>query len=216
MAGFADIELAPDTAHRLALGDSSAQGEVYRRVSPPVMGLAVRMLQDRQAAQEVVQDTFVQLIEQGSQLQEPKALVGWIRKVAINLCLMRLRSPWQARRFQGDPEASQLLDQDDATSAAGTMEATPDIEQALARLSPDMRMVVWLHDVEGYTHREIGELMGKTASFSKSALARGYDKLALWYQPDPNAEAAGESEQQMEATSNDKAATNDIRPACSP
>ncbi|MFK7914522.1 MAG: RNA polymerase sigma factor [Pseudomonadales bacterium] len=190
MAGFADIELEPDTAHRLALGDAAAQGELYRCVSAPVMGLAVRMLQDPQAAQEVVQDTFVQIIEHSGEVREPKALIGWIRKVAINLCLMRLRSPWQSRRFQGDPDSGDLLERDDATAAAGSMEAGADIEQALARLAPETRMVVWLHDVEGYTHREIGELMGKTASFSKSALARGYDKLAQWYQPDSASAAA--------------------------
>ena len=190
MAGFADIELEPDTAHRLALGDAAAQGEVYRCASAPVMGLAVRMLQDQQAAQEVVQDTFVQVIEHGGEVREPKALIGWIRKVAINLCLMRLRSPWQGRRLQGDADAADLLDQDDGRAAKESMEASPDIEQALARLAPETRMVVWLNDVEGYTHREIGELMGKSTSFSKSSLARGYDKLAQWYQPESAAATA--------------------------
>ncbi|MEM1229596.1 MAG: sigma-70 family RNA polymerase sigma factor [Pseudomonadota bacterium] len=186
MAGFADIQLEPETAQKLALGDAIAQGEVYRCVAPPVMGLAVRMLQDRAAAQEVVQDTFVQLMEHGSEVREPKALIGWIRKVAVNLCLMRLRSPWHSRRLQDDGRADGSggwLEQDDEAAASGTMEASPDIERALARLNPETRFVVWLHDVEGYTHREIGELMGKTTSFSKSQLARGYEKLAEWYQP---------------------------------
>jgi RNA polymerase sigma-70 factor (ECF subfamily) len=186
MAGFADIQLEPEIAHKLALGDASAHGELYRCVAPPIMGLAVRMLQDRQAAQEVVQDTFVQVIERGGEVREPKALIGWIRKVAINLCLMRLRSPWHARRLQDDgrpDDSGGWLDQDDESAASGTMEATPDIERALERLTPETRVVVWLHDVEGYTHREIGELMGKTTSFSKSQLARGYEKLAEWYQP---------------------------------
>jgi RNA polymerase sigma-70 factor (ECF subfamily) len=40
--------------------------------------------------------------------------------------------------------------------------------------------VVWLHDVEGYTHEEIGSMMGKTASFSKSQLARAHARLRLW------------------------------------
>jgi RNA polymerase sigma-70 factor (ECF subfamily) len=51
------------------------------------------------------------------------------------------------------------------------------LETALESLSPTARAVVWLHDVEGYTHREIAAAMGKTASFSKSQLARAHEKL---------------------------------------
>lgn len=213
MAGFADIEIEPGTAERLALGDVVAQGEVYRCASAPVMGLAVRMLQDRQAAQEVVQDTFVQLIEHGADVREPRALVGWIRKVAVNLCLMRLRSPWQSRRMEAQSEqhGASLLESDDEARSSDSMEASQDIEAALARLAPEARMVVWLHDVEGYTHREIGELLGKTASFSKSQLSRGYEKLAQWYQPAPSVAP----NLNVDGKSNDSK-TDNIRPACTP
>ncbi|MGI9324212.1 MAG: RNA polymerase sigma factor [Pseudomonadales bacterium] len=220
MAGFADIEIEPETAHRLALGDVGAQSEVYRCASAAVMGLAVRMLQDRHAAQEVVQDTFVQLIEHGSDVREPRALVGWIRKVAVNLCLMRLRSPWHARRQPSPAEhitggGVDLWDRDDDAASSTSMEATPDIEQALARLTPQTRAVVWLHDVEGYTHREIGDLLGKTASFSKSQLSRGYEKLALWYQPSTAGSVDGGQPGHVDGKKDDPE-TNNIRPACSP
>jgi hypothetical protein len=56
-----------------------------------------------------------------------------------------------------------------------------DLEHALAELPADTRMVLWLHDVEGYTHQEIATLAGKTASYSKSQLARGYQKLSDRY-----------------------------------
>jgi RNA polymerase sigma-70 factor (ECF subfamily) len=52
-----------------------------------------------------------------------------------------------------------------------------DLELALSLLAPVARTVVWLHDVEGYTHREIGALMNKTPSFSKSQLARAHGRL---------------------------------------
>ncbi|HEY3517224.1 MAG TPA: sigma factor-like helix-turn-helix DNA-binding protein, partial [Gammaproteobacteria bacterium] len=55
--------------------------------------------------------------------------------------------------------------------------AQADLERALAMLSPLTRTVVWLHDVEGYTHAEIGRLMGRTTSFSKSQLARAHERL---------------------------------------
>jgi RNA polymerase sigma-70 factor (ECF subfamily) len=55
-----------------------------------------------------------------------------------------------------------------------------DLEAALERLPERSRAVVWLHDVEGYTHEEIAELMGMTTSFSKSQLARAHDRLRRW------------------------------------
>ena len=55
-----------------------------------------------------------------------------------------------------------------------------DLESALDRLGETSRAVVWLHDVEGYTHEEIAEMMGKTVSFSKSQLARAHLRLRRW------------------------------------
>ena len=55
-----------------------------------------------------------------------------------------------------------------------------DLESALQRLPETSRAVVWLHDVEGYTHEDIAEMMGKTVSFSKSQLARAHLRLRGW------------------------------------
>ena len=55
--------------------------------------------------------------------------------------------------------------------------ANIDLERAFERISETSRAVVWLHDVEGYTHEEIAEQMGKTVSFSKSQLARAHARL---------------------------------------
>jgi RNA polymerase sigma-70 factor (ECF subfamily) len=57
-----------------------------------------------------------------------------------------------------------------------------DLESALERLSETARAVVWLHDVEGYTHEEIAGMMDKTVSFSKSQLARAHSRLRRWLQ----------------------------------
>jgi RNA polymerase sigma-70 factor (ECF subfamily) len=85
---------------------------------------------------------------------------------------MRLRSPWNSRRVAAEPE------EPEPERASGVfVETYFDIERALASLAPENRLVVWLHDVEGYTHKEIGRLLGRTASYSKSKLARSYELL---------------------------------------
>ena len=141
------------------------------------MGLACRILQDEGSAQEVVQDTFVDLIEHARTLKDAQAVVGWVRQVAVNHCLMRLRSPWNKRRDELDADPAGDVYVDMAEGAART-EGMQDIEKALSELEPETRLVIWLHDVEGYTHQEIAGLVGRTASYSKSQMARGYQKLA--------------------------------------
>ena len=72
---------------------------------------------------------------------------------------------------------------DDELDPGGRGDDVPlrlDLESAMSRLGERSRAVVWLHDVEGYTHEEIAELMGMTTSFSKSQLARAHQKLRRW------------------------------------
>ena len=174
MVSFADIHLDAGIARGLQRGDRRAQAVAYRLLSPTVMGMAVRILQDEGLAQEVVQDTFVELIDKAASLKDPEAVVGWVRRVAVNHCYMRLRSPWHKRRSSEDSAPEQR----DHMSDGERLEGYRDIERALGTLPAETRLVIWLHDVEGYTHREIGELTGQTASYSKSQLARGYAKLS--------------------------------------
>lgn len=196
MASFADIHLDSGIARGLQRGDRRAQAVAYRLMSPTIMGMAVRILQDEGLAQEVVQDTFVELIDKADTLKDPQAVVAWVRRVAVNHCYMRLRSPWHKRR-DAETDAPEPLDHNNGDQR---LEGYRDIERALAVLPPETRMVIWLHDVEGYTHREIGELTGQTASYSKSQLARGYGKLTELLR--------GDDEHGPEADT--------FRPACSP
>ena len=172
MAGFSASRLSEEVARGLKRGDASAQAEAYRTLAPAVLGMAQRILGDRALAEEVVQDTFISIIERASSLRNPKAAVGWVRQTAVNHCLMRLRSPWQQRRDAAEP-----LEQADPNQDSPRADNLRDLERALLRLGPQTRMVLWLHDVEGYTHKEIARVFGKTESYSKSQLARGYEKL---------------------------------------
>lgn len=172
MSGFSASRLSDDVARGLKRGDPAAQAEAYRILSPAVLGMAQRILGDRGQAEEVVQDTFISVIERASSLKNPKAAVGWVRQTAVNHCLMRLRSPWQQRR-----DGAQPVEAVDPSQDGPREENLRDLERALLRLGPETRMVLWLHDVEGYTHKEIGRVFGKTESYSKSQLARGYEKL---------------------------------------
>jgi len=206
MASFSDIQLDAGIARGLKRGDAKAQTVAYRVLSPAVMGMAVRILQDHGQAQEVLQDTFVELIEHAHTLKEPASVIGWVRRVAVNHCLMRLRSPWHQRRTTTADDA--YSEPTDPQATGGRNDDLWDLEHALAELPADTRMVLWLHDVEGYTHQEIAALAGKTTSYSKSQLARGYQKLSSRYSESQSDQSGFEGKtRKQESQSKERAAT---------
>lgn len=145
-----------------------AHARLYETFAPMVYTLACRMLASRTHAEDVLQETFVEVIRKLDTWRGDGEFGIWIRRIAVNKCLMHLRSSWVARRTTLDIEPA---------SAPTDAEHGLALERALAALPDTARVVVLLHDVEGYTHREIGRLMGRTASFSKSQLARAHDRL---------------------------------------
>ncbi len=179
MSGFLDTTTDEITLARARAGDREAQAGVYRSYSGLVYTLAYRMVQSPDVADEILQDTFVEVIRKIDTFRGDAPLGAWIRRIAVNKCLMHLRSAWNRYALPLAPNAEDLVP---GPSAPGPGRATRaqaqlDIETALAALGPTARAVVWLHDVEGYTHAEIGRLMSRTASFSKSQLARAHRKL---------------------------------------
>jgi hypothetical protein len=115
------------------------------------------------------------------------AFGGWVKRIATNKALAHLRSAWHRKSGAWRPGR---------TGAAGLgigRPGRPGEPGSRTRrawsgrwnpLSPTARAVVWLYDVEGYSHQEIAALMGRTVSFSKSRLARAHEQLRAVLGPD--------------------------------
>ncbi len=172
MAVFRQELVEPAMLLRAQAGDMEAHSGLYTTYSRGVYTLARRMLMSTSLAEDVLQETFVEVIRKIHTYRGEAELGHWIRRIATNKCLMLMRSSWESKR-SAEPEAHEPRAERDPA------DERMDLEQALAALSPTSRAVVWLHDVEGYTHQEIGQLMGRTTSFSKSQLARAHDRLKV-------------------------------------
>src|SRR5438045_4418451 len=156
---------------RAQAGDEAALEALYRAFETPVYNLVRRMLRRPEDAEDVLQETFLEVVRNIKQYRGEGHLWGWVRRIAASKALMRIR--------RDQVRATEQLDERSAAHV-GTVGAVPariDLERAFERLSETSRAVVWLHDVEGHTHEEIAELMGKTVSFSKSQLARAHARL---------------------------------------
>lgn len=160
---------------RAKRGEQDAIEEIYRAFCGPVYTLALRICASRDKAEDVVQDTFIEAFAKLNQFRGEAPFWGWLRRVAINNTLQKLRAQKRLSLVSEDDHPHELTSLQN-TSPADSM----DLDKMLSRLPAITRSVVWLHDVEGYTHCEIAEMMGKSESFSKSQLARAYEKLRIW------------------------------------
>jgi len=155
---------------RAKTGDLEALEGLYRAFETPVYNLARRILRNAEDAEDVLQETFLEVVKSIGSYRGDGHLWGWVRQIAASKALMRIRR-----------ETVRAADEFDETTAAGApapaVGMNLDLERALEHLSDTGRAVVWMHDVEGYTHEEIAEMMGKTVSFSKSQLARSHARL---------------------------------------
>jgi RNA polymerase sigma-70 factor, ECF subfamily len=157
---------------RAASGDRHAFEHVYRAHLQHVYSLCVRMTSDRTRAEELTQDVFVRAWEKLPSFRGESAFSTWLHRLAVNVVL-------NERRVDGRERGRTVSTDDDEENAApAASTAQPlhaekmDLEWAIAKLPRGARQVFVLHDVEGFTHEEIGTMLGVTAGGCKAQLHR--------------------------------------------
>jgi RNA polymerase sigma-70 factor (ECF subfamily) len=181
-----EIHIGADVVRRACRGDDAALSEIYTAMAPAVFGLVRRIVGSRAVAEDLFQDTLITAFERLGDYRGEAPLGAWIRQIAISKCLMHLRSPWHRARLTLERSSEAEITSREAFAALLVPEPRVerfDMERALASLSSTARAVVWLYDVEGYSHEEIANAFGRSVSFSKSQLARARARLREWFEP---------------------------------
>ena len=168
-AGFGQT-LDPMTLARARRGDMDAFAAIYARFAAPCCTLAMRVLGERAAAEDVVQDVFVKLFATIRGFRGDAPFGAWLKRLTANATIdvVRTRQRWR------DEDAETLPD---APGGGDAGAQAVDAWSLLATLPARARAIVVLHEVEGYTHRELAELFGQSESYSKSILARALKRL---------------------------------------
>jgi RNA polymerase sigma-70 factor (ECF subfamily) len=145
-------------------GDEAAFRELYRRHTPRLYQFVLRMLGGTEAeAEDVVQEAWIRAADRLDAFRWESKFATWLTGIGVNLCRDRLRR--LARRNE-----VQSADGLELSIAARRHEDRIDLERAIALLPAGYREVLILHDVEGFTHVEIGERLGIAEGTSKSQL----------------------------------------------
>lgn len=159
---------------RVMAGDSAAQREMYDTYVDRIYRLTFRLAGDEELARDFTQLAFIRAFEQIGSFRGEASLSTWLHSIAVSVALNGLRTV----KRRGMREAS--LDEA-ITVTVPRREAEPDLKERLAQaidtLNEKFRTVFLMHDVEGYTHEEIGATLNIPVGTSKTRLFEARGKL---------------------------------------
>jgi len=159
---------------RVRAGDAVAERQLYDAHVDRIYRLAYRLAGDDDLAQDFTQETFIRAFERIEGFRGEAAFGTWLYAIATSVTLNGLRKVKRFRKREAD------LDDAAAIGALST-DADPDLKEKLASAVGELplkyRTVFVMHDVEGYTHEEIGAALGVPAGTSKAQLSRARARL---------------------------------------
>ena len=166
-------EADTDLVARCQNGERAAQQQLYQRHKDWVFNLAYRMANHQQEAEDIAQKVFIQVFRRIDSFRGEAAFSSWLYRLTMNVCINHFHK--EKRR------KTHIMNELDAAQAkAGKSEdidLKPHLERAIRALPEGYRMVFILHDIEGFNHQEIGEMMNCSEGTSKSQLHKARKEL---------------------------------------
>lgn len=182
----AGVQARPETPETRAIeaarnGDGNAFEVLYNLHKRRVYSLCLRMVNDGAEAEDLTQEAFLQLFRKIGTFRGESAFSTWLHRLTVNLVLMRLRKKglWTMSLDEPgqDPDDSRPMEIGTADNALTGSVDRITLDRAIGALPPGYRLVFQLHDVEGYEHQEIADMVGCSVGNSKSQLHKARMKL---------------------------------------
>ena len=171
-----------EAIERAKRGDAESFEGLYVLHKRRVYSLCLRMTGNTAEAEDLTQEAFLQLYRKIASFRGESAFSTWLHRLAVNVVLMRLRKkglPQVSLEETLEPQQEGGPRKDIGTRdnvLAGSIDRI-NLERAIESLPPGYRMVFVLHDIEGYEHNEIAEMLGCSIGNSKSQLHKARMKL---------------------------------------
>lgn len=171
--------MVPEENVRLAAaGDLKAFEEIYKAYQRRVYSNCLRMTRNVSEAEDLTQDVFVQLFRKLKTFRGESSFSTWLHRMTVNAVLMHFRkSVVKVEQTTYDVDDQDELLSGRLTASTPTVVDRISLDEALAKIAPGYRAVFILHDVEGYEHSQIGEMLGCSVGTSKSQLHKARLRL---------------------------------------
>lgn len=153
---------------RCRSGERKAQELLYKQLASKMMGVCMRYATDRMEAEDMLQNGFIRVFQKLNDYRGEGSFEGWVRRIMVHSSIEYYRKHHKMMQIvdmneAGEPPVNPL--------AAAKLDAK-DLMALIQQLAPGYRIVFNLYAIEGYSHREIGEMVGITEGASKSQLSR--------------------------------------------
>jgi len=180
----AEVEKPPpppsdfELAQRSAAGDTTAFEEIYHRHFRRVYALCLRMMGNPTEAEDMTQDVFLQLFNKIGMFRGDSAFTTWLHRMTVNQVLMHFRKrSTRSEKLTDEGETPIQIVQGTANPNKMPVVDRIALERALQQLPNGYRTVFVLHDIEGYEHFEVADMLGIAEGTSKSQLHKARLKL---------------------------------------
>jgi len=154
-------------------GERAAQRHLYDTYSGKFLAICIRYLKDREHAEDVMIEAFMKIFDKLPQYQGSGSFEGWMKRIIVTQSLMTLRSH---RHLMMEVNMENEADYQDHSYELNHLEVE-DLREMVESLPVGYRTVFNLFAIEGYSHKEIADLLGITESTSKSQLNRARNTL---------------------------------------
>ena len=154
-------------------GDRKMQQELYNRFAPKMYGVCLRYASNAEEAEDILQEGFIKIFNKISSYRGEGSFEGWIRRIFVNTAIEHFR---KKTYMQPITETEENTVEGKYLSVLDSL-AEKDIVRLVQQLSPGYRTVFNMYVVEGYTHKQIADMLGISEGTSKSQLSRA--KLIL-------------------------------------
>jgi len=164
-----------DLVEKCKQNNRIAQKEIYEFYYGKMMGVALRYINDRDAASDVVQDGFIKAFSKIKKYTSSGSFEGWLRRIISNTAIDQIRKNKKEMFLQNEENLEAEIEIEDESMYQNI--SMSEIVSAVSELSNGYRAVFNLYVMEGYTHQEIGEILDISPGTSKSNYSKAKKKL---------------------------------------
>lgn len=159
---------------KLIRGDEKAFEQLVGETQNKIYAVCLNMLKNTHDAQDAAQETFIKAYRSLTSFKGESKVETWLTKIAVNTCLDILR---KRREMYDLDEAADAADVNTPESKAEKNETRQMVRSAINTLPPEMRSIVVLKDIEGYSYEEIADMLNLNIGTVRSRLSRAREKL---------------------------------------
>lgn len=171
----AQTDIHKDLIERSKAGDRSAQYKLYQQYAKAMFNIAMRMMNNREEAEDMLQESFAHAFMQLHKFRYESSFGSWIKRIVINHCLNEIKRRKTDLKFFDD--MSSFDGQEDSTESYEAGLSVENIRAAMKFLPNGSKMIFTLYLLEGYDHREISKILNISESNSKSQYMRARRKV---------------------------------------